>query len=398
MVSYRKIIVAIFLLSFVVFVALFGSLPAFRKTPIGYMNRLIWIKIPGLLLSADRLISGGRCALFLKKSGHYLMNENHPLVLIFYMAVVIIAEILFVPAAWPRLSSSHRLAAVVTIAIPFITTFKSVSSTSSVITKDNLHSQLRHYPYDHVLFHPGKMCRTCQMVKPARSKHCRICKVCVAKQDHHCIWVMNCLGRGNYVYFIGMILSLAVLLSYGAYLCYLLLDDTLQDVLIRRSAGIETRSHWTVGRTYVQRFDLWTWAFTEDVRIGSVGLLALFTAPLAWGLFLYHVYLIWAGTTTNESFKWEEWKEDVADGFVYKDGLAPPFRNKSDDADTDPEIFWPVSSSQRLINKVSQQPWRKEDDIDMQRTGWVRVQSLKEVDNIYDLGFVDNLRDIFRTS
>ncbi|MCJ1430891.1 palmitoyltransferase swf1, partial [Xylographa pallens] len=174
--------------------------------------------------------------------------------------------------------------------------------------------------------------------------------------------------------------------------------DTLQDILVRRSAGLETRSHWTVGRTFTQRFDLWTWAFTGDVRIGSVGLLALFTAPLAWGLFLYHCYLIWAGTTTNESFKWEEWKEDVADGFVYKAGLAIPIERQFSDVDAEPQSFWPLSSSQRLVNKVSQQPWRREDDLDMQRTGWTRVLSMKEVDNIYDLGFMNNLRDIFHTS
>ncbi|MCJ1316293.1 palmitoyltransferase swf1 [Xylographa vitiligo] len=195
-----------------------------------------------------------------------------------------------------------------------------------------------------------------------------------------------------------MILSLAILLSYGTYLCYLLLDDTLQDVLVRRSAGMETRSHWTVGRTYRQRFDLWTWAFTGDVRIGAVGLLALFTAPLAWGLFLYHVYLIWAGTTTNESFKWEEWKEDVADGFVYKNGPAIPTGRKHNDTITGSKLSSSISSSQRLINKVSQQPWSRENDLDMQRSGWVRVLSMKEVDNIYDLGFMNNLKDIFHTS
>ncbi|MCJ1282435.1 palmitoyltransferase swf1 [Xylographa opegraphella] len=160
-----------------------------------------------------------------------------------------------------------------------------------------------------------------------------------------------------------------------------------------------TRSHWTVGRTHKQRFDLWTWAFTGDVRIGSVGLLAVFTAPLAWGLFLYHVYLIWAGTTTNESLKWEEWKEDVADGFVYKDGPGIPSKRALIVVDTEHKVSrWPVSSSQRLVNKVGQQPWRREDDLDMQRTGWIRVLSMKEVDNIYDLGFMNNLKDIFHTA
>lgn len=209
---------------------------------------------------------------------------------------------------------------------------------------------------------------------------------------------MNCLGRANYVYFIGMLLSLTVLLAYGAYLCYMLLDGTLQDALVRRSAGVDARSHWTVGRTYRQRFDLWAWAFTGDVRIGAVGLLALFTAPLAGGLFLYHVYLLWAGMTTNESFKWEEWKEDILDGFVYRDGPVSQDAGAGKNSGLEPDVYWPVVSEQHLVNKVHQQPWRREDDVDMQRRGWIRIISLKEVDNIYDLGFWGNVKDIFRIS
>lgn len=308
------------------------------------------------------------------------------------MGLLIGAEITFVPVAWPRLSTSHRLVTSLAIAAPYILTYLTVTSVSSVITTANHHLQMRRYPYDHVLFYPGQICQTCQMYKPARSKHCRICKVCVAKCDHHCIWVMNCIGSGNYRYFLGMLFSLSATLIYGAYLTYILLDQRLQDSLVPQKNRMDPGRHWSTDRTRSQRFENWTWVFANDLRIGSVGLLATFTAPLALGLFLYHVYLIWAGMTTNESFKWDDWKEDIADGLVYKrQELAAP----SIAARDDPQVDWPALSNQRLFNRAHHHSVGVPHGCDPHDTGWKRVQGLQEVENIYDLGFVKNLKDVF---
>ncbi|MCJ1406281.1 palmitoyltransferase swf1, partial [Ptychographa xylographoides] len=170
--------------------------------------------------------------------------------------------------------------------------------------------------------------------------------------------------------------------------------EVLQDALIRRSNGMDSRSHWSMGRTYMQRLDMWAWAFTQDVRIAAVGMLALFTAPLAWGLFLYHFYLAWAGMTTNESFKWDEWKEDIADGYVFRVGPASPGLEAVQDVELQPRVLWPKSSTQQLVNKLQTPHWSLENDLDLQRRGAVRVQSLQDIDNIYDLGFLNNIKDI----
>ena len=314
------------------------------------------------------------------------------------MGLLIAAESFFLPAAWSRLTYFQRFTTVLLISLPYVFTYKCVMSTASVVKADNHHELMRQYPYDRVLFQPGQMCRTCNLVKPARSKHCRICNVCIAKHDHHCIWVMNCLGRGNYVFFVAMVLSLAVMLIYGTHLTYLLLDDFLQDSLVRRSQGTDKRSHWGVGRTFSQRIDMWAWAFTEDLYVGCIGMLCLFTAPLAGGLFLYHIYLVWAGMTTNESFKWDEWKEDVADGLVYKHLEVKYDSAPSKDPSLEPSVDWPVTTRQRLINRANGPPLSPVEEVALQIRGWIKILSLREVDNIYDLGFLDNFRDILRTS
>ena len=51
------------------------------------------------------------------------------------------------------------------------------------------------HPADKLIFQPGRECRTCLVLKPARSKHCSLCGVCVPKYDHHCAWLNQCVGE-----------------------------------------------------------------------------------------------------------------------------------------------------------------------------------------------------------
>ena len=267
---------------------------------------------------------------------------------------------------------------------------------------------MRQYPYDHVLFNPGLICHTCGLIKPARSKHCSICKICVAKHDHHCIWVMNCLGRGNYAFFVAMLLSISVMLSYGAYLAFIILTRFLQKSTLGRSGDDTVKSHWSLGIGWTVYFNAWSWAIAEDIRIGAVGLLAMLTAPLGWGLFLYHIYLIWAGMTTNESSKWAEWKDDIADGLVYKrNDDAMLTRQHRPNDNIEPIVDWPARSKQLVIRSRNGQPPTSTGKYDSQGDAlpsngssvqrshqWKRVQGLHEIENLYDLGFWGNLRGI----
>lgn len=307
---------------------------------------------------------------------------------------------MFVPRAWPRLGTSHRLLVPLAVAMPYIFLYACVTI-KCFITPDNLRAELSHYPYDRVLFHPGKECSTCHLLKPARSKHCSTCKACVSRHDHHCIWLTNCVGRKNYRYFLALLLSLSILLTYGACLGYALLEENLRNSFATGGA------YWSKSLTWMSWLNYWALAVTDDIRIGAVFLLATMTAPLAIGFLVYHIYLVWAGTTTNETAKWDDWKEDIADGLVYKAKISEVYKSgRQQDEAIEPYVRWPNISNQILIVTNGEPPrigfsislqsnsiLQSEDESAPVDPRFIFVSSLQAIENIYDLGFWDNLRD-----
>lgn len=292
------------------------------------------------------------------------------------------------------MASIHKIWVPGVVVLPYILLYKCVV-TKSFITPDNHETEMKRYPYDRVLFHPGHLCHTCGFSKPARSKHCGFCKACVSRHDHHCVWLMNCVGANNYVFFLLLLLSLSVMLIYGTVLGYGLLYQTLQKLASPElQAAMES---WTM------YFNVWAIVITADPRIGTVTLLMLMTAPLAVAFLAYHIYLTWAGTTTNESAKWSDWKEDVADGLVFKakrsqiPGAPPPV-----DLGNRP---WPANSDQILVtddeppmegyilasdSNLIDYTGEPEGPIDSR---WTRLSTMSDIDNVYDMGFWNNLKD-----
>lgn len=259
------------------------------------------------------------------------------------------------------------------------------------------------YPYDHVLFRPGNVCSTCRLEKPARSKHCSFCGVCIAMCDHHCPWVNNCVGRGNYRYFLGLLLTLGLTELYGAYLSWWILKPYLRT---DPANAFFSRAHFD------NLLDIVVVAINVGgLSIAGVGMLAAATGFLPLGLLAYHCYLIWAGMTTNESQKWADWRDDISDGDVlrgsrkaldthhrlrkYGDrGIHASNGSIQNDQDIDgspsePLVAWPMSTDQVLICTQHGQPPVGEEAL------WKRVWSLRDVDNIYDLGGWRNFKEIF---
>jgi len=305
-----------------------------------------------------------------------------------------------------HLSTWLLLPTPILVTLPYIFTYLSVTHKGHYLGPQTRHPH--HYPYDHILYRPAQFCRTCNIPKPARSKHCSLCNTCVAKSDHHCPWVNNCLGRGNYRWFLLLLISLSTLEFYGAFLSWTILRPLLQTPA---SPAFFTSAHFhDMGDAAVRAVN------AGGLSIAGVGMLAVSTAFLPLGLFAYHCYLIWAGMTTNESQKWADWRDDMADGQVFissraairahtmkrreaqainagTPGAAADVKLGADmgllaGAEEDPDVDWPVDSDQIVVRTNDGRPPKGQEDL------WRRIWSLDEVENVYDLGGWDNFVDV----
>ena len=89
--------------------------------------------------------------------------------------------------------------------------------------------------------------------------------------------------------------------------------------------------------------------------------------------------------------KWSDWQLEMTGGYAFKRSLAP---HRQKDESVEPAwTRWPVESQQVVLRTGDGQPPRGPGAIG---TGdWERVWKLADVENLYDLGFWDNLADVF---
>ncbi|KAL7759856.1 hypothetical protein ACKLNR_009946 [Fusarium oxysporum f. sp. zingiberi] len=155
----KKLILLILFISFMVFVAFFGRIPALRRTPIAALHRLIWIHIPNLIARVDQVLTGGRVSSYLSRFSNLMLHERHWTVVIFFMLIMVVGEYMFIPQAWPKIGSFTKLIVVVTVFLPYLFLYLACSADPGYITPENHAYYMSLYPYDHTLFHPGHMCR-----------------------------------------------------------------------------------------------------------------------------------------------------------------------------------------------------------------------------------------------
>ena len=228
------------------------------------------------------------------------------------------------------------------------------------------------------------------------------------------------MGRGNYKWFLALCLSTGVLVGYGAFLSWKVLHPMVNAHLDRHAAWHELQRpslHKSdyFSRVFMSRAEraldiIGTTFDLGGLSISGVGLLCLLTFPLPLALLAYHLYLIWAGMTTNESSKWADWKEDMATGSVFvgelnrkNHRLVTDYQNDTRDNrapyDMDSDIDWPHTSHQCLVmTQDGMPPSRIPPDVAtaVVEDSWRPIYKLKDVVNIYDLGFWDNMIEVIK--
>eukprot|EP00398_MALV-I-01_sp_L67-1_P000573 gene573-463_t len=75
-----------------------------------------------------------------------------------------------------------------------------------------------------------RICPTCWLSRPIRSKHCGICDGCFDDFDHHCLFIRNCVGYGNRRIFMMYIFTLPIALALHGFLLVSAFQNYVQQV------------------------------------------------------------------------------------------------------------------------------------------------------------------------
>merc|ERR1719361_1272968 len=148
---------------------------------------------------------------------------------------------------------------------------------------------------------PHNYCELCHFIRPIRSKHCFFCGHCVAIFDHHCPLVANCVGGGNYRYFVQFIILQALSVSWAFYIATnALFTVTLFDVHTDRKAAFDHNDEF-------YRHTKAGWVLRSLLFV----VLFIFMFSLI-GLCGFHLYLVATNQTTMELFR-----PDYVDRYLY---------------------------------------------------------------------------------
>lgn len=228
---------------------------------------------------------------------------------IIYSGLMIVNVALFFFFMWDQLPNRYvgtfqKYCAFPCIFVLIFSFLKASYSNPGKITKENVDQFKNSFPYDGVSYIPDQICKTCGMVKPARSKHSSQTNRCVSKFDHYCIWINNDVGELNYKWF-----HLFIIMNFIA--CFWCAAGyMLTFIAIVKESDLMNAIFVMPDQRRVKGNPAVVIQYLMSKYIIPVGqMLFLFGCSLMAFFFgSYHWYLTATNTTTNETMRFQDRK------------------------------------------------------------------------------------------
>jgi len=143
-------------------------------------------------------------------------------------------------------------------------------------------------------------------------------------------------------------------------------------------------------RIPVSHFHVAMYFLQNDLLLSMLMFFAVFIGFILDLFLFYHVYLVSRGTTTSETFKWDDIRYQIKRGRPVVVGVGV--------ADSDDEEEEPVTNetSGKGKKKASEQPAKKAAKKADKQEERVVIDDVKKLKNVYNRGAMGNVMEILR--
>ncbi|CAO3642888.1 unnamed protein product [Cunninghamella blakesleeana] len=396
-----------------VFILLFGESPSLRHGIVGKAHKFLTTTLPKFITLILRKTLGQSNLKRLSACWIYSCESRNPFLQILFVAISMVSIAGFLVFALPHvpgiyLNPFHLVLIPIQIIWLYLSYFIACAADPGKVNEKNVNAYIDQFPYDGLLY-IEKDCWTCNIQKPARSKHCPLCKTCIARLDHHCAWLNKCVGYNNHRYFFLFLFTLTQFCAYGFYLCFQIYRGMVVEwgldkaFLYDKVTGEKRPLDFRNAMIHILH---------RDRIIGSIGILAIVVSVVVFIFTAYQLYLAGRGITTNEAYKWEVLEDAIYRGEIWieesdnenenksahKSSNLPQEKTKSKGKHQHQHHNNKVENNGQFIRKrntVNNNNDKNSPSNAVSKKKERQIRSLEEIDNIYDKGFFANLYDIF---
>ncbi|ODV59565.1 DHHC family palmitoyltransferase [Ascoidea rubescens DSM 1968] len=269
------------------------------------------------------------------------------------------------------------------------------------LTARNYEEYLKVFSNDNLIFFDNNYCLSCSIFKISRSKHCSNCNKCIIYYDHYCLWVNNCIGMGNYKFFLNFLFSNGLILSYGMKLVWAqVINVIIKDYNDHNDSEL-------VIKGVLNKINFMVISFDSDKNKIIVLFFLMFCFDIVVISFtLYHIYMIRAGKSSSETDKWDFIHHLIQEKLLFqyhpkseerKIGLIRNETNDEKNVYTKFIGYQPLNQETMYFEKINNETYLTIDGGFVLR-GAENIRKLtmvtkeNEVQNIYNKGWWSNLK------
>lgn len=277
--------------AFVFFILLF-SIFTYRKQ--NAISRFMFTTIPRKIMNLIPMnIRNQPISALIGKNGPF----KHVLIFTYYITyhfILIIYFLLVFPKYRFILQNPefHYVFTFIIMVIPWIVVLLFQFIDPGEISSKNVDDYLKYYPYDNVIYHPGK-CSKLLIPSVPRSRYCPFTEKRIARYDHYCPWVLQPIGERNTSLYLLFLISNFMLLSYLFVIC-------LKYLQWKSKLNIPLHNSFS---SFMSLLEL---LFQQEPRIIQISTTFLILAATLIVIIFKQFYLISKNITSSEVYLYRE--------------------------------------------------------------------------------------------